>query len=186
MAVDFENDIEKILIMPDELKTLAENLGRRISEDYRDDGELLVVCILKGSLLFTAELLKNITIPVKLDTMCVSSYGAGTVSSGNINIKKDLDTKQIKGMNVLLVEDIVDSGNTIKRTKELLMERGPKSVRVCSMLDKPERRQVQMNPEYVGKKIPDVFVVGYGLDFDENYRNLPYVGVLKPEVYQLV
>lgn len=175
------NDIKSVLISEEEIKEMIRDLGDRISEDYKGK-EILFVVILKGSLVFAADLMRHITLPVKLDFMQASSYGSGTTSSGLINIKKDLDN-DAGGKHILIIEDIIDSGNTLAKLKKLLLDRNPASVKICTLLSKPSRREMDVEVEYIGKEIPDEFVVGYGLDFDERYRNLPYVGILKPKVY---
>ena len=175
------NDIKSVLISEEEIKEMIRDLGDRISEDYKGK-EILFVVILKGSLVFAADLMRHITVPVKLDFMQASSYGSGTTSSGLINIKKDLDN-DAGGKHILIIEDIIDSGNTLAKLKKLLLDRNPASVKICTLLSKPSRREMDVEVEYIGKEIPDEFVVGYGLDFDERYRNLPYVGILKPKVY---
>lgn len=159
-------------------KRIAE-MGAEISEVYGDE-PVCLICILKGSVFFTVELAKRITSPVELEFMCVSSYGSGTKSSGVVKITKDLDVN-IEGKNVLLVEDIIDSGRTLSYLLENLRTRNPKSLRLCTLLDKPERRVVEVDVDYVGFEIPDEFVVGYGLDYDQKYRNLPYIGYVEIE-----
>lgn len=154
-------------------------MGAQISEVYGEE-PVCLICILKGSVFFTVELAKRITSPVELEFMCVSSYGAGTSSSGVVKIVKDLDVS-IEGKNVLLVEDIIDSGRTLSYLLENLKTRNPKSLRLCTLLDKPDRRVVDVNVDYVGFEIPDEFVVGYGLDYDQKYRNLPYIGYVEIE-----
>ena len=134
--------------------------------------------------MFASELMKRITLPMEIDFMKVSSYGGGTVSGGKVNIMLDLLRKDMSELDIIIIEDIVDSGRTLEKLSGLLANRGAHSVRCCALLDKPERRQVHFDPEYVGKVIPDAFVVGYGLDYDEQFRNLPYVGILKPSVYE--
>ncbi|SDN48147.1 hypoxanthine phosphoribosyltransferase [Acetanaerobacterium elongatum] len=176
-----EQDILKVLISEQELKAKVEELGKRISEDYRDKN-LLMISILKGSVVFMADLMRAINIHARIDFMSVSSYGAGTKTSGIVKIIKDLDLP-LAGYDLLIVEDILDSGLTLSYISELLQSRNPKSIRICTLLDKPERRKAQVHADYFGFRVPDEFVVGYGLDYDEKYRNLPYVGVLKPEVY---
>lgn len=175
------DDIREILLDEKELKKLTEDLGRRITEDYKGKN-LLLVCILKGSVVFMADLMRVIDLPCKIDFMAVSSYGSGVKSSGVVKIVKDLDTN-LEGYDILIVEDILDSGRTLSYICEILKTRNPESIRICTLLDKPARRQVNLKADYVGTEIPDAFVVGYGLDYDEKYRNLPYVGVLKPRVY---
>lgn len=176
-----QDDIKSVLISEEEIKDIVCSLGERISKDY-EGKEILMAVILKGSLVFAADLMRHITVPVKLDFMQASSYGSGTTSSGLINIKKDLENNAY-GKHILIIEDIIDSGNTLAKLKQLLLNRNPASVKICTLLSKPSRREMDVEVEYIGKDIPDEFVVGYGLDFDERYRNLPYVGVLKPKVY---
>jgi hypoxanthine phosphoribosyltransferase len=165
-----------VLISEEELMKRIRELADQISADF--EGETVkLICILKGSIFFTCELAKRITVPVMLDFMQVSSYGSGTVSSGTINIKKELD-EPLEGQNVVLVEDIIDSGNTLSKLIPVLKARNPKTLKVCTLLDKPDRREAEVNVDYNGFNIPDKFVVGFGLDYDQHYRNLPYVGVL--------
>ncbi|SDW92735.1 hypoxanthine phosphoribosyltransferase [Lachnospiraceae bacterium KHCPX20] len=170
---------EKISVMiPEEdLDKRIRELGEQISKDYEGQ-ELTVVCILKGAATFACELAKRITVPVIMDYMATSSYGSGTVSSGEVKIKKDLDLP-VEGRNVLIVEDIIDSGNTLNYLTDVFKERGVKSIRLCTMLDKPDRREVDVDVDYTGFTIPDAFVVGYGLDYDQKYRNLPFIGVVE-------
>lgn len=177
-----ENDIEKVFFSKEELAGIVERLGAQISKDY-EGKNLTLVSILKGSVIFMADLMRAITIPCAIDFMCVSSYGSGTESSGNVKIIKDLDI-DLKGKDLLLVEDILDSGNTLYFVKKMLSERNPSSIKICTLLDKPERRKAPIYADYAGTFVPDEFVVGYGLDYDEIYRNLPYIGVLKPEIYE--
>ena len=176
-----ENDIKKILISHDEIVTAARELGQKLTKDYQGKNPILVG-ILKGSVPFMAELIKHIDTHIELDFMLVSSYHGGTSSSGVINIIKDLD-QDIKGRDILFVEDIIDTGKTLKSLKELFEGRQPASVKIATLLDKPEGRLVEIEADYTCFTIPNEFVVGYGLDYDENYRNLPYIGVLKEEVY---
>lgn len=176
-----EQDIKKILISHDEIVTAARELGQRLTEDYQGENPILVG-ILKGSVPFMAELIKHIDTHIELDFMLVSSYHGGTSSSGVINIIKDMD-QEIKGRDILFVEDIIDTGKTLKSLKELFEGRQPASVKIATLLDKPEGRLVEIEADYTCFTIPNEFVVGYGLDYDENYRNLPYIGVLKEEVY---
>lgn len=175
------NDIDKVLISEDELNKTVKTLGEQISRDYKGK-DLLLVSVLKGSIVFMADLMRAIDIPCKIDFMSVSSYGSGLKSSGVVRIIKDLDNN-IEGKDVLIVEDILDSGKTLSYICEMLYARNPASIRICTLLDKPERREVEINADYIGKAVPNEFVVGYGLDYDEVYRNLPYVGVLKPAIY---
>ncbi len=176
------NDIEKVYYSEDTLSGIVKDLGKRISEDYKDKN-LLLVSVLKGSVVFMADLMRAITVPCEIDFMCVSSYQSGTTSSGAVRIIKDLDIN-LEGKDVLIVEDILDSGRTLSYLKAILLRRNPKSFKICTLLDKPERRAVpDIFADYSGAEVPDEFVVGYGLDYDEKYRNLPYIGVLKREIY---
>ncbi|WHH57558.1 hypoxanthine phosphoribosyltransferase [Petroclostridium sp. X23] len=174
-------DIAKVLITKEQLLEKTQEMGKIISEDYKGKN-LMVLCVLKGGVMFTTDLIKEIAVPVELDFMAISSYGASTSTSGVVRILKDLET-DIQGKDILIVEDIIDSGLTLKYLKELLISRGPGSVKICTILNKPARRKVDVHVDYKGFDIPDEFVVGYGLDYAEKYRNLPFVGVLKPEVY---
>lgn len=176
------NDISEILISEEELCEIVTRLGKEISEDYKDKN-LMLISVLKGSVVFMADLMRAIKIPCKIDFMAVSSYGSGTKTSGVVKIIKDL-TEPIEGADVLIVEDILDSGVTLSYLKKLLIARNPKSIKICTLLDKPERRKSDIFADYVGSSIPDEFAVGYGLDYDEKYRNLPFIGSLKPSVYQ--
>ena len=176
-----EQDIKKILISHDEIVTAARELGQKLTEDYQGKNPILVG-ILKGSVPFMAELIKHIDTHIELDFMLVSSYHGGTSRSAVINIIKDMD-QDIKGRDILFVEDIIDTGKTLKSLKELFEGRQPASVKIATLLDKPEGRLVEIEADYTCFTIPNEFVVGYGLDYDENYRNLPYIGVLKEEVY---
>ncbi len=177
-------DVERVLLSQEDIERIVTGLGRQIDEDYAgEDTHLLLLCILKGSVVFMGDLMKHITLPLEIDFMRVSSYGADTKTTGNINIILDLVRKDIQRCDILIVEDIIDSGRTLSYLKRYLEFKGAKSVKTCTLLDKPERREVDLEADYVGAVIPDEFVVGYGLDYDEKYRALPYVGVLKPEVY---
>ena len=166
-----------VLIPQEELEGRIREMAAQISKDYEGE-KLHLVCILRGSIFFTCELAKYITVPVTIDFMSVSSYGDGTESSGRIKIMKDLDDS-IKDKNVLVVEDIIDSGHTLSHLLSFLKVREPKSLKLCTLLDKPDRRVVNVDVDYVGKEIPDLFVVGYGLDYAQKYRNLPYIGVVE-------
>ena len=177
-----KEDILKVLLSEEEIAEIIKNLGAKISKDYKDKN-LLMVSVLKGSVVFMADLMRAIDINCQIDFMCVSSYGSGTESSGRVKIVKDLDI-DLNGFDLLLVEDILDSGVTLSNIKEILLTRNPKSVKICTFLDKPARRKANIVADYVGAAVPDEFVVGYGLDYDEKYRNLPYLGVLKPSVYE--
>ncbi len=174
-------DIQEILFTERQIAATVERIGKEISHDYKGKN-LLLVSVLKGSVVFMADLMRSITIPARIDFMATSSYGSGTASSGVVKIIKDLDI-QLAGYDIVLVEDILDSGKTLSYLMELLKGRSPHSIRICTLFDKPDRREAQVNATYVGAVIPDEFIVGYGLDYDEMYRNLPFVGVLKPEVY---
>jgi len=174
-------DIQEILIGEERLAAKVAELGASISADYADK-RLLLVSVLKGSVVFMADLMRAVTIPVQVDFMSVSSYGDGVKTSGVVKILKDLDNP-IAGLDVLLVEDILDSGLTLSYLSRVLQQRKPASMRIVTLLDKPERRQADIAAHYCGFQVPDKFLVGYGLDYNEKYRNLPYVGALKPEVY---
>ncbi|MBR4471041.1 MAG: hypoxanthine phosphoribosyltransferase [Erysipelotrichaceae bacterium] len=177
----FADNVEKVLISEEEIVSRCKELGAQISKDY-EGKDPIIIGLLKGSVPFMAELIKNITIDCEMEFMAVSSY-SGVESMGDVKIVKDLD-RSIKGENVLIVEDIVDTGKTLEKVKELLYSKGAKSVKVVSLLDKPSRRIVDIEAEYVGFSIPDAFVIGFGLDFNQKYRNLPFVGVLKEECYK--
>ena len=175
-------DIKRVIFSEEEISRNVKRLGEQISRDYAGK-KLLLVSILKGSIVFMADLMRAITIPCSIDFMAVSSYGSGTKTSGVVRIIKDLD-RPISGWNVLIVEDILDSGMTLQYIMELLSARDPESIRICTLFDKPERRVTNVKANYIGLQVPDEFIVGYGLDYDEIYRNVPYIGVLKPEIYQ--
>ncbi|MCR5458110.1 MAG: hypoxanthine phosphoribosyltransferase [Clostridiales bacterium] len=175
-------DIAQILVSEEEINEIVTRMAKEISRDY-EGKNLLLLGILKGSVVFMGELMKRVTIPVQIDFMKVSSYGSGTKSTGNIDIILDIRRKDIDKCDILIVEDIIDSGKTLSYLAKYLQRKGAKSVKTCTMLDKPSRREVDFKSDYVGREIPDLFVVGYGLDYDENYRALPYVGVLKEEIY---
>lgn len=179
-----QDDIQSIMISEEQVEDMVKRLAAQISRDYdKPDTRLVLLCILKGSVVFMGELMKRITIPVEIDFMRVSSYVDGTSSSGNINIILDLHRKDLKESDILIVEDIIDSGRTLSYLSRYLKLKGARSVKTCTLLDKPDRREVPFAPDYVGFEIPDEFVVGYGLDYAEKYRTLPYIGILKPEVY---
>lgn len=167
----------RVLIPEEKVDQRIEELGKKISEDYAGR-QIHMICILKGGVFFMCELAKRITVPVSLDFMCVGSYGDGTKSSGVVRIAKDLD-ESIEDKEVLIVEDIVDSGNTLYYLMDVLRKRNPASVRLCTLLDKPDRRVKDVKADYLGFEIPDEFVVGYGLDYAQKYRNLPYIGVVE-------
>ena len=177
-------DVKEILISEEELDATVSRLAKEISRDYAGPNKKLVLlCILKGSIVFMGDLMKKLTVPVEIDCMRVSSYGASTKSSGNINIMLDFVRSDIGECDILIVEDIIDSGRTLSYLVGYLEHKGARSVKTCTLLDKPSRRAVEFVPDYVGLEIPDEFVIGYGLDYAEKYRALPYVGILKPEVY---
>jgi len=178
----FEDDVSRILITSRELQARVEEMGEAISRDYENQN-LLLVCVLKGGFMFLADLMRFITIPHEIDFMATASYGRSTESSGIVRILKDLNTS-IEGRSLLVVEDIVDTGLTLQYLLHLLRDRNPASLRVCCLLDKRARRIVEVRLDYVGFTVPDEFVVGYGLDYRELYRNLPFVGILKPALYQ--
>ena len=174
--------VEKVLIDEETLRKRVQELGKQITDDYRGK-DLIVICILKGAILFTSDLVKEIKVPMAIDFMAVSSYGTSTKSSGVVRILKDLDV-EIEGKDVLIVEDIIDSGLTLNYLVENLQTRKPASIKICCCLDKPERRKAPVKVDYVGFNIPDEFVIGYGLDYAEKFRNLPFIGVLSKDAYQ--
>jgi hypoxanthine phosphoribosyltransferase len=176
------NDIKEVLYSEDELRDKIRQMGAKISKDYSGK-ELILIGVLKGSVIFMSDLLKEITIPCKMDFMAVSSYGSSTETSGVVRILKDLDF-EIQGKDVLIVEDIIDSGVTLKYLMKYLSARKPNSLEVICLLNKPDRRKVNIDVKYLGYDVPDHFLVGYGLDFAEKYRNLPFVGILKEEIYK--
>ena len=181
---DLKNDVAKILISEEELDRIVTRIASEIDKDYAgDDKKLVLVCILKGSLVFMGDLMKKLKVPVEIDCMKVSSYGASTESTGQIHISLDLIRPDIDKCDFLIIEDIIYSGCTLNHLTKYLQFKGAKSVKTCTLLDKPSRRKVDFIPDYRGVEIPDEFVVGYGLDYAEMYRALPFVGVLKPEVY---
>jgi len=175
-------DIKKILIEEKVLQAKVAELGEKITEDYSGK-DLLIVCVLKGAVVFVSDLIRKIDLPLEIDFMAISSYGDNTKSSGVVRILKDLNMS-IEGKHVLIVEDIIDSGLTLAYLMDNLKSRGPASVEICTILDKIERRTINLNIKYTGFQVPDEFVVGYGLDYAEKYRNLPYIAVLKEEIYQ--
>lgn len=175
-------DVESILVSEEKIRETVKRIGEQINKDLNGE-PLLVIVILKGSTPFAMDLIRMLDMPVELDFMQVSSYGKSTETGGFINIKRDLD-QDVSGKNILIVEDIIDSGNTLFKLKSLFESRNAKSVRICTMLDKPSRRVVDVKVDYSGIEIPDEFAVGYGLDYAEQYRNLPYIGVLKRSVYE--
>ncbi|MGC9099996.1 MAG: hypoxanthine phosphoribosyltransferase [Caldisericum sp.] len=175
-------DIEKILVSQEEIKKRVKELGKEISKDYKDKFPLFV-CILRGAFVFLADLVREVDIPISVDFMAISSYSGKTESSGQVKILKDLDTP-IEDRHVLIIEDIVDTGLTMDAVTRLLKTRKPKSIKICTLLDKVERRIINVKVDYYGFRIPNSFVVGYGLDYEEKYRNLPYIGILKERVYK--
>ena len=176
-----KEDILKVLLSEDDIAARVAEIGAQISRDYAGK-RLVMVSVLKGSVVFMADLMRAVTVPAEIDFMCVSSYGSGVKTSGVVKIIKDLDN-DLAGMDLLLVEDILDSGMTLEYIKKLLLGRNPNSIKICTLLDKPERRKADVAADYKGFEVPDEFVVGYGLDYAEKYRNLPYIGVLKPSVH---
>ena len=182
MDVMLEQDVERVLFSEAELKKRVAEIGAQIDADYAGK-EPLLISVLRGSFVFMSDLVRTITLPCTVDFMAVSSYGAGTTSSGQVRITKDL-SDSIEGRDIIVVEDILDSGNTLSYLLEILRARHPASIRLCTLLDKPSRRTKPVEVSYSGFSIPDEFVVGYGLDFAEKYRNLPYIGILKPCVYE--
>ena len=176
-------EIEKVLLTEKKIEETVSRMAAEISRDY-EGKNLLLLGILKGSVVFMGDLMKHLSIPTQIDFMRVSSYGHGTVSSGRVNIILDLLRNDLGRCDILVVEDIIDSGKTLSYLTQYLKNKGARSVKTCTMLDKPSRREVEFSPDYVGVEIPDEFVVGYGLDYNEDYRALPYVGILKREVYE--
>lgn len=175
------NDIQEVLYSEEQISQKVKELGERLTADFEGKNPL-VICVLKGAFIFMSDLVKEIKTPLEIDFMAVSSYGQSTVSSGVVRILKDLDTT-VENRDVLIVEDIIDSGLTLSYLIDVLNHRNAKSVTVCTLFDKPARRKVDLAPDYKGYTLPDEFVVGYGLDYAEKYRNLPFIGILKPEVY---
>lgn len=182
MKMTQDKMVEKVLLTEEQIAQRVKELGQQITSDY-EGKEIMLLCVLKGAVVFATDLMRAIELPVSLNFMCLSSYGSGTESSGNVKITKDLDFP-VKGHHVLIAEDVVDSGNTLKFLLEYLKEQGAASVEICSIFDKPSRRKVEIDLKYIGYEIPDEFVIGYGLDYAEKFRNLPYLGVLKREVYE--
>lgn len=176
------NDVEKVLLSEEQLSQKIAELGEEISKDYQGK-EIVAICVLKGAILFMADLARAVKVPMALDFMAVSSYGNGTSTSGTVRILKDLDNS-IEGKHVLVVEDIIDSGVTLKYLLKNLKSRKPASIKLCTLLNKPERRHVEVDIDYCGFTVPDYFLVGYGLDYAEKYRNLPFIGILKPAIYE--
>ena len=183
MNDNMKEDVLRVLLSEDEIREKVRELGGKITADY-NNSNLMLVTVLKGAVVFLADLMRQIDVPAEIDFMVVSSYGSGVKSSGVVKIVKDLDVP-LAGKDILIVEDILDSGLTLSYIKELLESRGPRSIRIATLLDKPSRRKVDLQADYIGFSVPDEFVIGYGLDYDEKYRNLPYIGILKPEVYSV-
>lgn len=177
-----KDDIKKVLIDENELKAIVKRLGAEITADYLGK-DVLLIGVLKGSVIFMADLMREIDVPCNIDFMAVSSYGNGTESSGRVKINKDLDN-DIQGKDIIIIEDILDSGKTLYYIRDILSARRPASIRICTLFDKPERREADIKADYVGSLVPNEFIVGYGLDYSEYYRNLPFIGVLKEEVYE--
>ena len=181
--MNMHDNIQEILYTEEQLRDRVKALGAEITRAYADKtGPILLASVLRGSYIFMADLSRAIDLPVQIDFMSVSSYGAGTQSSGQVEIKKDL-SDSIEGVHVIVVEDILDSGNTLSYLLQVLQARNPASISLCTLLDKPSRREKPIQADFVGFTVPNAFIVGYGLDYAEQYRNLPYIGVLKPEVY---
>ena len=181
--MDMRDDIQTVLVTEEQLRAKVAELGAQVSRDYAGR-DLLLVSILKGAVVFMADLMRAVTIPCSIDFMVVSSYGGtNTETTGLVKIVKDLDA-DLTGKDVLIVEDVLDTGVTLSNLVPMLKMRNPSSVKICAILDKPARRKTDIAADYRGFEVPDAFVVGYGLDYNEKYRNLPYVGVLKPEIYQ--
>ena len=179
--------VDKILISEEEIDKITTRIAAEIDRDYKNsEKRLVLVCILKGSIVFMGDLMKKITVPVEIDCMKVSSYGRGTESSGTVHIHLDLLRSDLADCNLLIIEDIIDSGITLSYLVKYLENKGAHDVKTCTLLDKPSRRKVDFVPDYCGTVIPDEFVIGYGLDYDERFRALPYVGILKPEVYSSI
>ena len=183
MNDNMKEDVLRVLLSEDEIREKVRELGGKITADYKNSN-LMLVTVLKGAVVFLADLMRQIDVPAEIDFMVVSSYGSGVKSSGVVKIVKDLDVP-LAGKDILIVEDILDSGLTLSYIKELLESRGPRSIRIATLLDKPSRRKVDLQADYIGFSVPDEFVIGYGLDYDEKYRNLPYICILKPEVYSV-
>ena len=176
-----EKDIQEVLFSEEQLKARVREIGAQIEKDYAGK-EIMLVSVLRGSFVFMADLCRAIDLPCTLDFMSVSSYGKGTKSSGQVQITKDL-SEDISGRHLIVVEDILDSGNTLNYLLNILQHRHPASVSICTLFDKPSRRVKPVSARYIGFEVPDAFIVGYGLDYAEKYRNLPYIGILKPEIY---
>lgn len=178
-----EKDVERILVSKEEIRRIVTDIAGKISKDY-EGRQLLLLCILKGSVVFFSDLMREISIPIQIDFMKVASYGRGSTTTGNVRILLDIHRDDFSETDVLIIEDIIDSGRTLSTLVEILKLKGCRSVRTCTLLDKPTRREVEFVPDYVGAEIPDEFVIGYGLDYSEKYRELPYVGILSRTVYE--
>jgi hypoxanthine phosphoribosyltransferase len=176
-------DVESILVSEEQINEITTKLGAQIAEDHKDSKKLVLLCILKGSVVFYSDLMRKINIPCALEFMRVSSY-KGAETTHQVTMLLDVERKNIENADVIIVEDIIDSGNTLAHLKHYIASKGASSVKTCTLLDKPSRRMVELTPDYVGAEIPDEFVIGYGLDYNEKYRNLPYVGILKRSVYE--
>lgn len=174
-------DIESVLVSEKEIENIVNTLANQIEKDY-NNRDFIMIGLLKGSVVFMADLIRKINLDFAIDFLVVSSYGSGTKSTGRVNIQKDI-SQSVEGKDILIVEDIIDSGNTLNFITKYLGAKGARSIKLCTLFDKPSRRTADIAVHYCGMEIPDVFIVGYGLDYDEKYRNLPYVGVLKPSVY---
>ena len=175
-------DLDRILLSEEEISGIVERIAKQIDEDYKGE-EVEFVVVLKGSMPFASDLMRKVNVPLIIDFIKASSYGNGSKSTGEIIIKHELGA-DIKGKNIIIIEDIVDSGNTLFALKNLLLKREPKSIKICAMLNKQERRETELVADYIGAEIPDEFVVGYGLDYAERYRELPYIGILSRRVYE--
>ena len=175
------NDCAAVLFNEEQIHEMVCSIAAKINEDYKGKN-LILIGLLKGSIMFMSDLMKEITLDCKIDFICASSYGSGSTSSGRVNIVKDV-SQPLDGMDVLIVEDIIDSGNTLNFITKYFKAKNAESVKICTLLSKPDRRVVDIPVDYIGVEVPDEFVVGYGLDYDEKYRNLPYIGILKPSVY---
>ena len=182
---NIERDVKKVLVSEEQIKSAVKRIAEEITRDHiNSEKQLLLICILKGSLPFTSDLIKEIRIPCILDFMKVSSYGSGTVSTGLVKVKYDLSYETLEDYDVVVIEDIIDTGHTLSNLLVHLKNRQAHSVKLCALVDKPDRRLVDVHVDYLGYTVPDEFVIGYGLDYNEEYRNLPYIGVLKEEVYK--
>lgn len=178
-----EKDVKEILLTEEEIRARVKELGEQITKDYKDKNSLVIIGILKGASVFFADLIREIKLPVEIDFMAVSSYLDSSVTSGEVKIIKDASISTTM-KNVLFVEDIIDTGFTMAKVKDIFLERGANSVKLCALTSKPDRRKIDIDIDYLGFEIPNEFIIGYGLDYAEKYRNLPYIGVLKEEIYQ--